>query len=239
MSESLTVVAPAWNEGPNLRAFWQELAPHLPAGSRLLVVCDRDDDDTLPVARALAAEGAPIETLRNRGRGFPGALLTGLSAVEAGPILVTMADRSDDPAAVPAMLAAYRGGAELVVGSRFMPGGRLQGAPVLKGMLARWGGLALFHGAGLPVHDASNAYRIYDAALVRRLPPVPAVGFEVVMALLLAAWRQGARIAEVPVGWKGRERGASRFRLAWVPRYARLWLSALTTGAARRRRRKV
>jgi dolichol-phosphate mannosyltransferase len=233
-SAALTVVVPVWNEGENLRTWWRDAAPHLPPGARVLVVYDRADDDTLPVARALAAEGAPIVPLRNAGAGFPGAMLTGLRAADRGPVLVTMGDASDDAAALPAMLAEYWAGADLVVGSRFIPGGRMEGGHVLKATLARWGSLVLSRVACFPAHDVSNAFRLYDAALVRRLRVEEAAGFDVVFAILLAAWQDGARIAEVPVTWRDRRRGTSRFRLRWIPRYARLWLRAVRHGLASR-----
>jgi dolichol-phosphate mannosyltransferase len=233
-SGPLTVALPVRNEGANLRAWWRGAAPHLPAGARVLVVHDLDDDDTLPVVRALAAEGAPLRAVRSRGVGFPDALLTGLLAAERGPVLVTMADGSDDLAALPAMLRAWAEGADLVVGSRFMPGGRLEGGSALKRSLGRWGSLVLHRAAGLPVRDASNAFRVYDAERVRTLAPERCEGFEVTLALLLAAWQAGARIVEVPAAWAERRRGASHFRLRWIPRYGRLWLRALRHGLAAR-----
>lgn len=233
-SAPLTVVIPVWNEGENLRAWWRAAAPHLPAGTQVLVVHDTADDDTLPVVEALAREGAPIRPLRSRGAGFPDAMLTGLGEPASGPVLVAMADLSDDLGALPRMLDAYRAGAELVVGSRYMPGGCQEGAHPAKAFLARWGSRLLHQVAHLPVRDASNAFRLYDAGLVARLRIEPAAGFEVVLALLLAAWESGARIVEVPVSWQARSRGQSRFRFRWLPRYARLWTRALRYGLSRR-----
>lgn len=230
----LTVVIPVWNEGRNLRRWWLEAAPHLPPGTRVLVVYDFEEDDTLPVVAALASEGAPLVPVRNRQAGFPGAMLTGLRAAGPGPVLVAMGDVADDLGAIPRMLAAHAAGAELVVGSRYMPGGRTTGGPVLKGLLARWGSGALHGLAGLPVRDATNAFRLYDGALVARLRVEPCAGFEVVLAVLLAAWRARARIVEVPVAWQARRQGESRFRLAWIPRYGRLWLLALAHGLGAR-----
>jgi hypothetical protein len=132
------------------------------------------------------------------------------------------------------MLEAYRSGADLVVGSRYMPGGRQEEAHPVKRLLAKWGSRFLHRWAGLPTRDASNAFRLYDASLVPRLRIPASAGFEVVLAILLAAWRAGARIEEVPVTWRRRRRGESRFRARWIPRYALLWASALRHGLALR-----
>jgi dolichol-phosphate mannosyltransferase len=230
----LTVVVPVRNEGANLRAWWDGASRHLPAGTRVLLVHDTPEDDTVPVARTLAAEGAPIELLRSREPGFPGAMLTGMLAAERGPVLVTMADLSDDLASLGPMLDEYRRGADVVIGSRFRPGGGLVGAPRVKALLARWGSAFLASAAGFPARDASNAFRLYDAALVHRLSIPAAAGFEVVLAVLVVAWEAGARIVEVPTTWRGRVEGHSHFRARWIPRYALLWGRALRHGVWRR-----
>lgn len=231
----LTVVVPVYNEGANLRAWWEEARPHLPPGTTVRIVYDFPEDDTLPVARELADRGAPIAPLRNGGRGVLRALLTGLASVDAGPVLVSMADLSDDLAAVPAMLAAYRDGADIVVASRYMPGGRQIGGPWLKGQLSRWGGLSLKWLAGFPVSDATNSFRLYEAQLVRGLRLESTGGFEVGFEITLKAWISGARVVEVPCTWRDRVAGQSRFNLRkWLPLYARLWALALAHGVRRR-----
>ena len=226
-----TIIVPVYNEGVNLAAWWDEARAHLPAESRVRVVYDFDGGDTLPVARELKDAGAPIETLRNRGRGVLDALVTGLRSVSSGPVIVSMADLSDDLGVIPVMLTRYREGADVVVASRFMPGGTQERGPLLKGFLARWGSLALYHLAGFPVRDASNSFRLYDAALLSKIDFKSTGGFEIGFEITLEAWRRGARIVEVPSRWRDRVRGRSRFRLMkWLPRYGRLWWSALVFG---------
>jgi hypothetical protein len=229
----LTVVVPVYQEGGNLPRFWGRLAPWLPPASRVLLVHDRDDDDTLPPARTLQAAGAPIALLRNEGRGARSAILTGLRAVPCGPAVVMMADLSDDPAALPAMLDAYRAGADVVVASRYTRGGSQRGGPWLKGQLARWGGRSLRWLVRFPASDATNSFRLYDAALVRELSPRSGGGLELAFEITLAAWKAGRCVAEVPTRWSGRTAGVSRFQLVrWLPRYAGLWVRALLHGIA-------
>lgn len=237
-ASALTVVVPVFNEGANMRRWWERAAPHLPGGARVAVVHDFAEDDTVPVVRGLQEEGAPIHLVANAGRGVLSAIVTGLRSVERGPVLVSMADLSDDPASIPAMLDAYARGADVVVASRYMPGGKQIGGPWLKGWLARWGGRSLRWLAGFPVHDATNSFRLYDAELVRDLSIESTGGFEVGMEITVKAWMMGRRVAEVPSTWRERDRGKSRFRLfRWVPRYARLWARALAHGLGPGRRR--
>ncbi len=231
----LTVVVPVYNEGANIHNWWTAAQPHLPAGCSVRVVYDFDEDDTLPVVRELARHGAPIAALRNVGKGVLGAILTGLQSVEAGPVLVSMADLSDDLAVVPSIIAAYREGADLVVASRYMRGGRQLGGPWLKGHLARFGGLSLRWIAGFPVSDATNSFRLYDAALVKGIEVESPAGFVVGFEITVKAWMSGARIVEVPSTWRDRVAGESRFDLKkWLPHYARLWRRAMGHGLRRR-----
>ncbi len=232
---SLVVVVPVYNEGENLREWYAQARPHLPDGYEILVVYDFDGDDTLPVARALAAEGAPVELLRNPRPGVLGALLTGLESVESGPILVSMADLSDDFSVVPALLAAHAAGAKVAVPSRYMRGGAQHGGPRFKGLLSRVGSLSLHWLAGFPVHDATNSFRLYDAAFVRSLQLQSTAGFEVGFEITLKAWMSGERVVEVPCVWRDRVHGESHFRLArWLPHYGRLWLEGLSHGLRKR-----
>jgi glycosyltransferase involved in cell wall biosynthesis len=232
---ALTVVLPVYNEGKNLGEWYRQAAPHLPPGSSVRIVYDFDQDDTLPVARALAAEGARITALKNEARGVLGAIVTGLRSVEAGPVIVSMADLSDDLSIIPAMVGAWEEGAKVVVASRYMPGGQQIGGPWLKGQLSRWGGVSLHYLAGFPVHDATNSFRLYDAAFVRGLQIESTGGFEIGFEIALKAWMSGLPVAEIPVTWRDRVAGESRFNLRkWLPLYARLWLRALTFGVGSR-----
>lgn len=232
---ALTVVVPVYNERENFRAWWAQARAHLPAGSVVRVVYDRDDDDTLPVVAEIAAGGGGVEALRNRGRGVYEALRTGLDSVAEGPALVSMADLCDDLALVPRMLDEYARGATVVVASRYMPGGQQLGGPWLKGRLARWGARALHDLAGFPVHDASNSFRLYDAGFVRGLALGEGQGFEIGMRITLEAWMAGRRVVEVPCTWRDRSHGESRFRLAkWLPLYGRLWARGMAFGLRQR-----
>jgi len=231
----LTVIVPVYNEARNFARWHAEAAPYLPTGAVVRIVYDRDDDDTLPVQRALAAAGARVEALKNSGRGARGALITGLRSATSGAVLVSMADLCDDLAVLPGMLAAHQAGASVVVASRYMPGGRQVGGPWLKGQLSRWGGRSLHWLAGFPVHDATNSFRLYDVGLLRSLRLAPEGGFEIGFEITLAAWQMGLKVVEVPCTWRDRVAGESRFALAsWLPRYGRLWLSGLSHGLLRR-----
>ena len=234
MRRPLTVIVPVYNEGSNFRAWVAGSAPYLPVGTEVRVIYDFDEDDTLPVVRELADQGHNLTLVRNRDRGVLNALLTGINSVEDGPVLVSMADLSDDFAVIPQMLAAYERGATVVVASRYMKGGRHIGGPWLKGQLSRWGGVSLHKVARFPVHDATNSFRLYDAAFANALDIECKGGFEIGFEITLKAWMAKKVVVEVPCTWQDRVAGESRFNLRkWLPGYAHLWTKALVYGVLR------
>ena len=94
----LTIVIPVYNEGANFHALWGELTSSIKTPFTAIVVYDFDQDNTLPVAQEILASGETrMRLVKNAyGRGVTNAIKTGLEAVESGPVLVTMADLSDE-----------------------------------------------------------------------------------------------------------------------------------------------
>jgi len=227
----LCLLAPVYNEAENFPSFAAEVERHVPPPFTLLVVYDFDGDTTVPVARALAADRPWIRLVRNDlGPGVAWALRAGFAAAPDGPVLVLMADLSDDLSVVPEMLRMYRSGFRVVCASRYMRGGRQIGGPLAKRWMSRAAGLSLRWLARFPTHDATNNFRLYDAALVREMGIDSRSGFEVALELTAKAFRRGERVGEVPTTWRDRTAGASRFRvLKWLPRYLR-WYSYAMIG---------
>jgi hypothetical protein len=139
-----------------------------------------------------------------------------------------MADLSDDLADVPAMLDLYRQGYRVVCASRYMPGGKQIGGPPLKRFLSRAAGLSLRWMTGFPTHDATNNFRLYDAALVNEMGIESEKGFEIALELTAKAFARREPIAQIPTTWRDRTAGESRFRLwKWLPCYLRWYRYAL------------
>jgi dolichol-phosphate mannosyltransferase len=230
--ETLSLIVPVYNEAENFPALIAEVERHVPHPFVLHVIYDFDGDTTLPIARELAVGRPWLRLVKNTvGRGVVGAIRTGFQVVGSGPALVVMADLSDDLRIVPEMLARYRAGARVVCASRYMRGGKQLGGPWLKRTLSRWAGLSLHWLAGLPTHDATNNFRLYDAALVNEMGIDSTGGFELALELTAKAFRRGVPITEVPTTWRDRSAGTSRFRLfKWLPKYLHWYRYALMGG---------
>ena len=222
---------PVYNEGANIGHALDELYRNVPLPKRVLVVYDFDGDDTVPVVRELAPRYPGLELVKNDlGRGVLNAVRAGIAAAVAEVVVITMADLSDDVAVVPRMVALIRDeGYDIVCASRYMKGGRQYGGPRLKGMMSKAAGLSLHWLAGLPTHDATNAFRAYRRGILREFPIESEGGFAYSLEVTAKAYAAGRRITEVPSTWRDRSAGESRFRLrAWLPHYLRWYIYALT-----------
>jgi dolichol-phosphate mannosyltransferase len=225
----LTIVIPVYNEGPGFEDLWSEIDTHLQFPFRALVVYDFDEDNTVPAVQAVIARGEKRLSLvkNNIRRGVVGALLTGFREVENGPVLVVMADLSDDLAQVHRMLELYREGNHVVVGSRYMKGGRIVNGPALKQALSRVAGVSLHWLRRIPTHDATNAFKIYDGAMLRQFSIESKSGFELNLEITVKAFLGRRRIVEIPTVWRDRTQGKSKFKLwAWLPNYLRWYFYA-------------
>ena len=109
-----------------------------------------------------------------------------------------MADLSDDLRIVTTLLDLYRRGNRIVCPSRYVRGGRQIGGPPLKRLLSRAAGLSLRLLVRFPTHDATNNFRLYDAALVNEIGIESKGGFELALELTAKAFHRGVKIAEVP-----------------------------------------
>jgi len=222
----LSIVIPVYNEpdniGPTLRRITEQVStPH-----EILVVYDFDADTTVPVVRDLRPSLPSVRLHRNDiGRGVLNAMKAGIAGSEAPLVLITMADGSDEMDGVDEMVRLADAGAVVVAGSRYMKGGRQIGGPMLKRLLSRAAGLSLHWFARVPIHDATNNFKLYRRDFLDSVTIESTGGFELAIELTAKATLAGHRLAEVPTTWRDRTAGESRFNFrAWLPRYLRWYL---------------
>jgi dolichol-phosphate mannosyltransferase len=232
----LTLIVPVYNEAENLPPLIEAIERDVSAPCRVLVVYDFDGDTTVPVARKLAESRDWLQLVRNNlGRGPANAIRAGFQAAATGPAVVVMADLSDDLTQIDAMLECYAAGFRVVCPSRYMRGGRQEGGGFVKSLMSRTAGVSLCWLAGFPTHDATNNFRLYDAALVNELGIESQKGFEIALELTAKAFARGESITEIPTTWRDRTSGASNFKIVqWMPLYLRWYFYALRAGVKRR-----
>ena len=238
----LSIVIPVYNEGenviPTLTGIYERVWTR---PFEVLVVHDFDEDTTVPIVERLRPSMPGVRLHRNNlGRGALNAVKTGLQSASAPYVLVMMADGSDEPDVIDTMVDKARHGADVVSGSRYMPGGRQFGGPLLKRTLSRCAGLSLHWLGGVPTHDSTTNFRLYSRRLLDAVPIESLAGFELGLELTVKAHLLGMRVAEVPATWRDRTLGESRFRMReWIPHYLRWYWLGLYGRLSRRTRREL
>jgi dolichol-phosphate mannosyltransferase len=126
------------------------------------------------------------------------------------------ADLSHDPADLPRLIDAARAGADVVLGSRYMEGGGVQGWPLHRRLLSRAGGRYAAVMLGLPLTDLTGGFKCFRAGALRALDPslVHSRGYAFQIELTFQAARAGLEIAEVPIVFRERARGRSKMSAA-------------------------
>ena len=228
MSPRLSIVVPVYNEADNIGPTLRRITDEVKTQHEILVVYDFDADTTVPVVRSLQADLPSVRLHRNDlGRGVLNAMRAGIAASTAPLVLITMADGSDEMDRVDEMVRLAEGGAAVVAGSRYMRGGRQIGGPPLKRVLSRAAGLSLHWLAGVPIHDATNNFKLYRRDFLESVTIESTGGFELALELTAKAARAGRPMAEVPTTWRDRTAGETRFDLrAWLPKYLRWYIHA-------------
>ena len=218
-----SIIIPARDEGTHITGMLDRLFRSLPPGCEVLVVVDRPDDSTWPAVAAYRQHQPAIACLvSSYGRGPANAIRCGLDAASAAVAVVMMADGCDDPRQAADMIQLVEGGAAVAAASRYMPGGRQLGGPLLKGMLSRAAGRSLHVLARLGTRDATNSFKAYSTEFVREAGIDSRHGFEIGIELTAKARRLRRPVAEIPTTWLGRTAGTSHFRvLRWIPAYLR------------------
>jgi len=214
-SPSVIVVVPTYNERPNLEPLALGILG-LGPNYRLLVVDDASPDGTGDLADALAAaHPGRIEVLhRPRKRGLGPAYVAGFHrALERGPDLVAQmdADLSHDPAALPRLVAATRE-ADLVLGSRYVPGGGTAGWSLWRRVLSRMGGAYARLVLGVPVRDLTGGFKVWRRATLEGidLAALRSDGYAFSIEATWRAYCRGARVVEAPILFTDRVAGSSK-----------------------------
>ena len=213
----VVMVVPTYNEADNLEWIVGRLHAAQP-DLHVMVVDDASPDGTGEVADRLAAADDRVQVVHRRGKeGLGAAYLHGFAvALEQGYDVVGEmdADGSHQPEELHGLLAALPQ-ADLVIGSRWVPGGSVVDWSPLRKALSVGGNLYARTVLGLPVRDVTAGYRLFRADTLRAidLRTVDSVGYCFQTDLTLRVIETGLRVVEVPIEFRERERGVSKMHL--------------------------
>jgi dolichol-phosphate mannosyltransferase len=208
------VCIPTYNEAENIEMIVRRTRAAVP-DAQILVLDDASPDGTGKLADALAAGDSHVAVAHRPTKdGLGAAYLEGFQwTLEHGfdAVVEMDADGSHAPEELPRLLAALRG-ADVVLGSRWVPGGAVRNWPHSRMLLSRGGNAYVRLALGVPLRDATGGFRAYRSEVLRKLPlhDVASQGYCFQVDLALRALRAGFTVVEVPITFVEREHGASK-----------------------------
>jgi dolichol-phosphate mannosyltransferase len=223
----LSILLPVRNEGVNLRIMLRMLSAALTVPHEILVIHDTEDDDTVPVARAVQRTVPHVRLVYNQmGRGVVNAIRAGVAAATGDYVLIFAVDEVGPVLAIEDMLTLLDDGCDFISCTRYGHGGRRLGGSRIGGLLSRVANGFLHYVGGCVLTDASTGIKMFRREVFDRLGlESRPVGWVVALEMALKAQLCGLKIGEVPIVSIDRLYGGkSTFRLgSWSLAYFR-WL---------------
>ena len=217
----VVICLPTYNERENLERMVRALGEVLPEGGSVLVIDDNSPDGTGRIADRLAGELSWVQVLhRPTKQGLGRAYVDGFRQALAGGaelVLEIDCDFSHDPADVPRLIAAVEEGADLALGSRYVPGGGTANWGLVRRLLSR--GASIYTRVLLmPIHDATGGFKCFRREVLEaiELEAIDAAGYVFQIETTYRALRKGFRVVEVPIRFADRTEGRSKMSRAIV-----------------------
>jgi dolichol-phosphate mannosyltransferase len=212
--QRVLVIIPTYNERDNLERIVERVLLAVPDAG-VLVVDDGSPDGTGKIAESMAEADGRVHVMHRTAKAGLGAAYTAgfdWGLAQGYDVLVEMdADGSHAPEQLPRLLAGLEH-ADLVLGSRWVPGGAVVNWPRRREILSRGGNLYTRMALGIDLHDATGGYRAFRREVLEGIDyaAVASQGYCFQVDLAWRAVRAGYRVAEVPITFAERERGESK-----------------------------
>ena len=219
----LAIVIPTYGESGNIDELLERIFQTFLKDYVVILVDDRSKDGTVEKAKQWKKQGMPLKILVRkgpRGRGLAGTLGFQTALALGASVIVEMdADLSHAPEDIPRLLSALEQ-AHVAVGSRFIPGGKIQGRSWWRNGISHLARLWISLWTGLPLQDPTSGFRAYRREVLEQLfatsPPL-SLGPEILEEVAYKLYCLGFSFAEVPIHFVERKSGQSHFsfRTAW------------------------
>jgi dolichol-phosphate mannosyltransferase len=225
---SALVVIPTYQEAENIADVLGRVRESVQEAN-ILVVDDGSPDGTADLAQETADRLGQIDVLRRPGKSglgpsYRAGFAWGLERQHT--VLIEMdADLSHDPAVLPPLIGAVGdGGADLAIGSRYVPGGAIPGWPASRRLQSQWGNRYIGFMLRMPVRDATAGFRAYRSEIIEKigLDQVRADGYGFQIEMAYEVSKAGGEILEIPITFRDRTRGVSKMHPGIVSEA--LWL---------------
>ncbi len=230
-SQIVSIVIPTYNEKDNVINLIKKINTEL--NGNIIVVDDNSEDKTGEAVRSLGLENVKV-FIRTNERGLGSALRYGISkALEVGSsLIVTMdADFSHDPVYLKSMIGRAGEGYDLVIGSRYIKGGKIENWSYKRKMISWGANLLVRLLLRSPLRDNTSNYRVYSRyAALSALNCNSANGYEFQICAIFKILKSKMRVSEVPITFRDREKGKSKLDysqiLNWFTYLLKLYFSS-------------
>ena len=222
--EKLDIIIPVYNEDENIIKLLKLLESEVVSSFRVLICYDSESDKTLKHLKDLNIIKNEILLIKNPKQGPNSAIIEGIKSSRAKIILVYMADDFENIKLINRMVDLIEEGNDLVIPSRFIPGGKMLGAVKSKEIVTRVGSHLVYYLARIPVKDCTNAFKMFSSNTVEKVKLNSTMGFTFALELVAKSYFLNLKIAEIPSIWIETKHRKSNFKmLKWIPYYI-YWL---------------
>ena len=220
----LDIIIPIYNEDENIVRLLKALEDEVVCNFRVLLCYDSESDKTLKYVKKSSVINKEILLIRNPKQGPNSAIIEGINSSKAEIILIYMADDFNNIKLINNMINLIERGNDLVIPSRFIPGGNMLGANKIKKMITIAGSYLIYYLARIPFKDCTNAFKMFSANLKDKIKLDSTTGFTFAMELTTKSYLSNLKIIEIPSIWIENKNRKSNFKIfKWLPYYI-YWL---------------
>ena len=220
----LDIIIPVYNEDKNIVQLLKKLENEINCNFRILICYDNDNDTTLKYIKDGDIITKEILLVKNPSQGPNSAIIEGINSSNAEIILIYMADDFENIKLINKMIDLIDSGNELVIPSRFIPGGRMRGAKKIKKMITIIGSYLVYYLARIPFKDCTNAFKMFSKNLKDKIKLESTTGFTFALELTTKSYLSNFKIIEIPSIWIETKDRKSNFKIyKWLPYYI-YWL---------------
>ena len=220
----LDIIIPVYNEDENIIQLLRALENEIVCNFRVLICYDSESDKTLKYVKKNNIIDKEILLIKNSKQGPNSAIVEGINSSTAEIILIYMADDFENIKLINNMTNLIEQGNDLVIPSRFIPGGKMLGAKRAKKMITVIGSYLVYYLARIPFKDCTNAFKMFSANLKKKIKLNSTTGFTFALELTTKTYLLNLKIIEIPSIWIETKNRKSNFKIyKWLPYYI-YWL---------------
>ena len=220
----LDIIIPVYNEDENIVSLIKKLDDEIVCNFRILICYDSETDRTLKYLKNKNIINKEILFIKNPNQGPNSAIVEGINFSNAEIILVYMADDFENVKLINSMTNLIDKGNDLIIPSRFIPGGKMIGAKKIKKFITLMGSYLIYYIARIPFKDCTNAFKMFSSDVKKKIKLESKIGFTFALELVAKSYLLELKIVEIPSSWIEVKNRKSNFKVfKWLPHYI-YWL---------------